>query len=83
MYSTTGLRVSNINAKGVTRVCGFDAQALPGCLAIATDTGFIWGGRSNTKSPHYFSADGRADTTHCTSRPHSIRFDDDGEPCVR
>ncbi|KAI0567462.1 Mono-functional DNA-alkylating methyl methanesulfonate [Gracilaria domingensis] len=46
VYSTTGggkLLVSNVNLQEVTRVCGFDTEAFPDSLAIATENGLHLG----------------------------------------
>lgn len=40
VYASTGgakLLVSNVNLQEVSRVCGFDTEAFPDCLAIATE----------------------------------------------
>lgn len=46
VYSATGggkLLVSNVNLQEVTRVCGFDTEAFPDSLAIATENGLHLG----------------------------------------
>lgn len=58
VYSATGggkLLVSNVNLQEVTRVCGFDTQAFPDCLAIATDTGLHLGAVDEIQKLHITS----------------------------
>lgn len=41
VYAATGggkLLISNVNLQEVTRVCGFDTESFPDCLAIATES---------------------------------------------
>lgn len=55
VYSATGggkLLVSNVNLQEVTRVCGFDTQAFPDCLAIATESGLHLGAVDEIQKLH-------------------------------
>lgn len=58
VYSGSGggkLLVSNVNLQEVTRVCGFDTQAFPDCLAIATESGFQLGAVDEIQKLHITS----------------------------
>lgn len=58
VYSATGggkLLVSNVNLQEVTRVCGFDTQAFPDCLAIATEQGLHLGAVDEIQKLHITS----------------------------
>jgi DNA damage-binding protein 1 len=46
------LLVSNVNLEQVTRVCGFDTEAFPDCLAIATDGFFHVGAVDEIQKLH-------------------------------
>lgn len=55
IYSATGggkLLVSNVNLQEVRRVCGFDTQAFPDCLAIATESGLHLGAVDEIQKLH-------------------------------
>lgn len=55
VYSATGagkLLVSNVNLQEVTRVCGFDTEAFPDCLAIATENGLHLGAVDEIQKLH-------------------------------
>lgn len=58
VYSATGggkLLVSNVNLQEVTRVCGFDTQAFPDSLAIATESGLHLGAVDEIQKLHVTS----------------------------
>lgn len=55
VYSSTGggkLLVSNVNLPEVNRVCGFDTEGFPECLAISTDDGFHLGAVDEIQKLH-------------------------------
>lgn len=58
VYSATGggkLLISNVNLQEVTRVCGFDTEAFPDCLAIATESGLHLGAVDEIQKLHITS----------------------------
>lgn len=58
VYSSTGggkLLVSNVNLQPVTRVCGFDTEGFPECLAIATTDGLHLGAVDEIQKLHITS----------------------------
>lgn len=55
VYAATGggkLLISNVNLQEVTRVCGFDTEAFPDCLAIATESGLHLGAVDEIQKLH-------------------------------
>ena len=58
IYSATAsgkLLVSNVNFEEVTRFCGFDTEAFPDCLAIATENGLHLGAVNEIQNLHIMS----------------------------
>lgn len=55
VYAATGggkLLISNVNLQEVTRVCGFDTEEFPDCLAIATESGLHLGAVDEIQKLH-------------------------------